>query len=611
MPKRLFEFIDVLPDSALAINSKGVIEHANAEIIKTFGYEPSEIIGHTIDILLPKDRVLVHHAHVKNYFSAPVKRHMGVEKELFGLHKNGQHIPFEVSLSHFDLDGVSMSMAIIYDISERKKILKELNYSKSLYASLVENSVDHIYQLNKELNIVYINHVSPGLDKDSVIGSNIIDLIYSDKDKKRIKELYLDVLKTGRSIAYKVDFPTPYGIINYSSTAAPVIESGRIVGINIISRDITSDVQTKIKNKKSQRFIEKISRYSMEGIYIYNLQTGKNEFINQRYELISGYSMDELSMMTSEKFFDSVYVEDKQIMLDAIDQLNSLPKGDSVEIEYRFHSKMGDVVFCESVISGFEYNEAGELIKVIGTFIDVTKNKKTEEELKMKSEEFENFAYMASHDLKNPLTSMISGLSLLSEFKDLKPEELNGITTELLNSAHRMNDLIDALLEIVQLDNVRTHEREEIDCGSVLAELKNDLKDLIDRKNATIECNGLPNIVAYKAPFRILLQNLVSNAIKYSKKDVKPIVKIFAESHANYWLFKCMDNGIGINKNHIDKIFEIFHRSPETKKIQGTGIGLASCKKIINMHNGNLWVNSEEGKGSTFYFTISKELQPA
>lgn len=144
-----------------------------------------------------------------------------------------------------------------------------------------------------------------------------------------------------------------------------------------------------------------------------------------------------------------------------------------------------------------------------------------------------------------------------------------------------------------------------IDCNKVLRDVLNDMSITIKENNAAIYADKLPIIFGY-SDIKSLFQNLISNAVKYKKNDISPTINITVKDKTDEWLFAFKDNGIGVDKEHHERIFAIFQKLHSPKQYAGTGIGLANCKKIVEIHSGKIWIESELGKGSTFYFTIPK-----
>ena len=145
-----------------------------------------------------------------------------------------------------------------------------------------------------------------------------------------------------------------------------------------------------------------------------------------------------------------------------------------------------------------------------------------------------------------------------------------------------------------------------VDCNKVVEAVLSDLDNSIKGSSAKLTVQKLPTLNGYETEMRLLFQNLIGNAIKYQGKDMVPEIQISAESHEKEWLFCIKDNGIGIDEKHYNKIFIIFQRLHNRSEFEGTGIGLANCKKIVEMHGGKIWVESTPGTGSVFMFTIPK-----
>ncbi|OEJ98489.1 hypothetical protein A8C32_04555 [Flavivirga aquatica] len=232
-------------------------------------------------------------------------------------------------------------------------------------------------------------------------------------------------------------------------------------------------------------------------------------------------------------------------------------------------------------------------------------------ELKSKNEELEQFAYIASHDLKEPLITITSLISLfVDDYKD-KFDETGKMTLNFISeSSVRMQKLIDAILQYSRLGKSKVYE--DVNCNNTISTLKKDLRHVIERTNTKIISGDLPIVKGAKLELRLLFQNLISNGIKFTKVDTNPLIEIncIKKSISNgsnndtVWEFSIKDNGIGIQEKHRVRIFSIFQRLHSREEYEGTGIGLAHCKKIVESHGGKIWLDSNEGEGTTFYFTI-------
>lgn len=237
--------------------------------------------------------------------------------------------------------------------------------------------------------------------------------------------------------------------------------------------------------------------------------------------------------------------------------------------------------------------------------VSLEKKLKHIQDLENKNRELEQFAYIASHDLQEPLDT-ISGFTLLleEEFGNEMNKKARDYVNYIKESSNHLRELITALLEYSRIGRKSTLSK--IDCNEMIHELLDDMKASVKSSGATIVIGNLPQITAYPVELRIVFQNLLSNALKYRKKEVAPVVNISSVTDQKYWTFTVEDNGIGLDMKYSDKIFIIFQRLHNNKTYKGTGIGLAHCKKILELHNGLIWVDSKPGAGSKFHFSIPK-----
>jgi len=224
------------------------------------------------------------------------------------------------------------------------------------------------------------------------------------------------------------------------------------------------------------------------------------------------------------------------------------------------------------------------------------------EVVKYKNSELEQFAYIASHDLQEPLRS-ISGLIHLLKQRYGERADDREIMAHVLSSAERMRALVTGLLEYARIGTAK--QIAEVDCNKIVADVLDDLRAALDESGAKISLNEkLPVLKGYPDELKQLFQNLILNANKFRRKNVQPEITIGVIAGEKSPVFYVRDNGIGIPAEYKEKIFVIFKRLHTRSQYEGTGIGLAYCRKIIELHGGKIWVESEEDKGSTFYFTI-------
>ncbi len=221
--------------------------------------------------------------------------------------------------------------------------------------------------------------------------------------------------------------------------------------------------------------------------------------------------------------------------------------------------------------------------------------------------ELEKFAYIASHDLREPIRSIVGFTQLLQRRATANTDpEIKEFLGNIIDSAQRMNTLVHGLLDYSRV-SATGRVFHETNTNLILEKVANDLKATIEESEAKIVLQKLPEIKCDELQVRQLFQNLISNAIKFSKKTEKPVVEISATQQPNKIIFKIQDNGIGMDMKYAEKVFQIFSRLHTADKYQGSGIGLAVCKKIVERHGGEIWLESELGKGTTIYFSIACE----
>jgi ligand-binding sensor domain-containing protein/signal transduction histidine kinase len=229
------------------------------------------------------------------------------------------------------------------------------------------------------------------------------------------------------------------------------------------------------------------------------------------------------------------------------------------------------------------------------------------EDLAQKNKELEQFVYIASHDLQEPLRTTTSFVELLQrQYRGQLDEKADKYFTFITDSSTRMKTLIKDLLDYSRIGAKK--EFVPVDCDVIIHEVLDDLGNAISQAQAVITTDQLPLITGYPTEIKQLFQNLVINAIKFRKKDVAPHISVSLKNRNDQWQFAVKDNGIGIEEQHKEKVFMIFQRLHTKAAYEGSGIGLAHSKKIVELHGGKIWIDSVYGEGTTFNFTISKNI---
>ena len=259
------------------------------------------------------------------------------------------------------------------------------------------------------------------------------------------------------------------------------------------------------------------------------------------------------------------------------------------------------------------FDKKGDIYMFLGFGVDFTEDLKREKQLEKlnndlnkSNEDLANFAHVASHDLKAPLRSITSFLQLLNRRnKDKFDDTDNEYISFAMNSAKQMHRLIESLLNYSQIDK-QSDEPVSINLTNVIELTKHNLYAQIEEKKAQVTFSEMPNLTAFDFHIKQLFQNLIQNGLKYNRSEM-PAIHISTTKDAEKGLIFCVkDNGIGIEPEFHDKIFQVFRRLHNATEFEGTGIGLAACKRIVEFYEGSIWLASEPEKGTTFFFNLPR-----
>ncbi len=283
-------------------------------------------------------------------------------------------------------------------------------------------------------------------------------------------------------------------------------------------------------------------------------------------------------------------------------------KDEITTLSLGFNNMLEQIKKMEEVLKGTNI-ELEKRVKTRTAELETT-NKKleaTSEELKHSNSELEQFAYVASHDLQEPLRTIANFVGLVNmKYAGKLDADADKYLGYIVNATTKMQNLIKDLLEFSRIGSSIAFT--EVDTAKVLESVTEEISTTIKETGAEITSGNLPVLTANIVELKRLLQNLITNAIKFRKKDATPHVHISAEENKFEYHFTVKDNGIGIEEEYKERIFIIFQRLHTVAEYPGTGIGLATCKKIVALHNGKIWVESKPGEGSQFHFTISKTI---
>ena len=513
---------------------------------------------------------------------------------------------------------------------------------------MIESISDYIYSLDKNWQFIYINESSAkdiGYKSSQLIGKNIWKTVNKLAGTELEKEFREAMNK--REIR-QFEWKTLYTKSYREFTIYPSAEGITVYGKNITKRKKAED---EIKLEKNR--LETILDTNPLAVIIVEALDNKISYINKRARQIYGVDItgfdltSAISKVKSKKFDGSLYpigegpsgralkgqiVRNEEMILEQHDGkvipiLSSAApifnlKGEvtaAVVIfdditERRLDEDRKQKMFEteqqlteELSATNEELYSTAEELRTSNEELILARNNLTEmvSKLKTSNRELEQFAHVASHDLQEPLRMVASFTQLLERrYKGQLDEDADDYIGFIVEGAQRMKSLIDDLLTFSRL-NTEPCKYEPVLIEVALDDVIFNLKSSIEENNVTITYDHLPTVMGDLSQIRQLFQNLISNAIKFHG-DEPPKIHISAKEYEKEWLFRVSDNGIGINRNHQEQIFSIFKRLHTRKDYEGTGIGLAICKSIVERHGGRIWVESEENNGANFYFNMCK-----
>ena len=352
--------------------------------------------------------------------------------------------------------------------------------------------------------------------------------------------------------------------------------------------------------KQSRELFRILFHRSPIGTYI--IQNGHFRLVNHQLAYILGYEEDELIGRPSLGF---VLAEDRDAVRE--NAVRMLKAGCSLGYEFRIITKQAKIKWVMETVAPVHYQRKRA---TLGSLVDVTERKQVEErlnqitaEMQRSNTELEQFAYVISHDLQEPLRMVSSYTQLLAKrYSNKLDSDADEFIAYAVDGAKRMQTLLHDLLDYSRV-GTRGKPFTLVNCEHVVEQAMANLKIAIEESEAAVSYDVLPTVMGDEGQLVQLFQNLIGNAIKFRREE-PPKVHIWARRRNSVVTFSVNDNGIGINPQHSQSIFEIFRRLHTREEYPGTGMGLAICKKIVERHGGHISVQSQPGQGSTFDFSV-------
>jgi PAS domain S-box-containing protein len=613
MEGRYRGLLEAAPDAMVVVNQGGEIVLLNVQAEKQFGYRRDELVGQKVKNIIPRgfaERLI---ADEKRSVEDALAQQIGTGIELIARRKNGSEFPIEIMLSPLDsVEGILVTAAI-RDISVRREAEKHLALMEGRYRGLLEAAPDAMVVVNPHGDIVLLNVQAEqqfGYRRDELVGQKVKNII-PDGFAER---LVADGLRSAEdALAQQIGTGIELIALRKNGTKFPIeimlspLDSAEGILVTAAIRDISVRKEAEKHLARMEGRYRGLLEAAPDAMVVVN-QQGDIVLLNVQAENQFGYHRNELLGQPMKNIIPAGFAE--RLIADALRSTeDALAQQIGTGIEITGRRKDGTEFPIEIMLSPLE---SAEGVLVTAAIRDITTRKVAEahllykvEELNRSNEELGQFAYIASHDLQEPLRMVASYTQLLARrYKGRLDSDADEFITFAVDGANRMQRLIQDLLAY---SRVGTKGKDLLETSSeeALQRAILNLRGAIADSGAMLTHDPLPAVLADETQLVQLFQNLIGNAIKYQNPGVPRIHISAVKNGGGKWTFSVRDNGLGIDPQYFERIFVMFQRLHKREEFAGTGIGLAICKKIVERHGGEISVQSQPGKGSTFSFALA------
>jgi PAS domain S-box-containing protein len=609
---RYRSLLEASPDAMVVVSPNGEIVLLNARAEKQFAYRRDELLGQDVKSIIPEgfaERLIADGTRTAEEAQA---QQIGSGIELNGRRKDGSQFPIEIMLSPLESAEGTLVTAAIRDVTEHKNAEKHLVQMEARYRGLLEAAPDAMVVVNRNGEIVLLNVQAEkqfGYRRDELLGRKVKSII----PEGFAERLIADGTRTAaEALAQQIGTGIELNGRRKDGSEFPIeimlspLESAEGVLVTAAIRDITERKRVEDALRRSEERFRLMASGVKDYANIMLDPEGRVVSWNVGAARIEGYRTEEIIGQPFSRFYS---VEDIRNGTPG-SELKQARKNGSFEGEGWRVRKDGSRFLANVVITALR-DEKGRLRGFGKIMRDITERRRSEEhltrtmeELKRSNDELEQFAYVASHDLQEPLRMVASYTQLLAQrYEGRLDSDADEFITFAVDGCNRMQDLIRDLLSY-SLAAANVEVLREISCEEALEKTLKNLRATIQGSGAIVTHDSLPAIMMDETQLVQVFQNLIGNAIKY-RGVAAPRVHVAATRDGGHeWIFSVRDNGMGIEPQYFERIFVLFQRLHGQNEFEGTGIGLAMCKKIVNRIGGRIWVESQAMKGSTFYFAL-------
>jgi len=603
--------LDAAPDATIIVNDKGLIEMINNQTENLFGFQRAELIGKSIELLIPENVRMKHTQHRANFIRSPKVRTMGAGIELHAIKKDGTTFPVEISLSPLQTEEGILVSASVRDITERKKAEQKLKDSEEKL-SLLFNSIDEGFCI---IEMIFDEHkkpvdyrflvVNPSFEKQTGLhdaaGKRMRE--FAPNHEEHWFEIYGKIALTGEPIRFT---NRAEQLHRWYDVYAFRFGEPKNLQVAILFNDITerkqADELIKKQRQEIQDFIDSMSTMCAKVTV-----DGELLMVNETAIQASGLSKEDL--MKTNFLEGQWWTFDREVHARVKAAFKKACSGETITYDENIFV-FGQVLNINFGLTPiFKPNKEVDYIVAEGRDISALKNteaaltERTNQLVKL-NEELEAFTYSVSHDLRAPLRGIIGFTNILEEdYSSKLDNEAKRITSVIKNNTLKMGHLIDDLLTFSRIGK-KEITKTNVDTMTLVREIINEMSLQNNDKNISWKIGSLHAVNADINTIRQVWINLISNAIKYSAKKDQQRIEIGSFDQEKEIVFYVKDNGVGFDELYKHKLFKVFQRLHGPEEFEGTGVGLALVERIVSKHGGRVWAEGKLNEGASFYFSL-------